>query len=87
MPLLNNRRGLGWRSSLLLAYQGPVTSGESPNFWAVRTRGWKYVELATGEKELYNLKSDPFELVNVINNPSSASVIPYLRQELDRLKR
>jgi N-acetylglucosamine-6-sulfatase len=87
VPLLNNRRRLGWRSSLLLAYQGPVTSGESPNFWAVRTRGWKYVELATGEKELYNLKSDPFELVNVINNLSSASVIPYLRQELNRLKR
>jgi N-acetylglucosamine-6-sulfatase len=35
--------------------------------------------------ELYNLKSDPGELVNMIDDPASAQVIATLQAELARL--
>ena len=35
---------------------------------------WKYVELVSGEKELYNLDRDPFELSNVAGNASNAAL-------------
>ena len=35
---------------------------------------WKYVELVSGEKELYNLDRDPFELANVAGNASNAAL-------------
>jgi arylsulfatase A-like enzyme len=75
-----------WRSSLLLQHQGLSTAGESPTFWAVRTDEWKYVELRTGEKELYDLRNDPFELDNVVTDPAHASVVASLAAELRQLR-
>src|SRR5439155_18042837 len=40
-----------------------------------RGRSWKYVELVSGEKELYNLERDAFELTNVAGNASNAGLI------------
>ena len=39
----------------------------------VRTRRWKYVEYTTGERELYDLVNDPYELQNQADQPSFAS--------------
>ena len=36
----------------------------------MRTQNWKYIDRASGEKELYNLVNDPYELSN-LNNDSS----------------
>ena len=85
VPLLTGASP-GWRTSLLLQYQGPYAAGESPTFWAVRTARWKYVELRTGEKELYDLANDPYELVNVAGNPANAAVMSSLAAELARLR-
>jgi arylsulfatase A-like enzyme len=84
-PLLTGST-TAWRTSLLLQYQGPFATGESPTFWAVRTDRWKYVELNTGEKELYDLVNDRYELVNVADNPGNASVMSSLAAELSRLR-
>jgi N-acetylglucosamine-6-sulfatase len=85
VPLLNGT-ATEWRSSLLLEYQGPVDPGEPPTFWAVRTPEWKYVELGTGEKELYDMVKDPYELVNVVNRSGLSSIRSSLSAKLQRLK-
>ena len=84
-PLLSGTT-TSWRSSLLLEYQGPVSPGASPTYWAVRTPKWKYVELETGEKELYDMVNDPYEQVNVVNRSDLSSVRSSLSEELQRLK-
>jgi len=39
--------------------------GGAPAFSGLRTRDAKYVEYATGERELYDLRADPYELRNL----------------------
>ncbi len=41
-----------------------------PAWWEVRTRRFAYIELGTGERELYALRDDPYELVNVVDAPA-----------------
>jgi hypothetical protein len=47
---------------------------------------WKYAELLTGERELYDLAADPHELTNVANQPAYAEIQALLAAELQRLK-
>jgi len=55
-----------WRSAILLeAARNDVFPPESPRYRGIRTSGGtKYVEYADGQKELYNLGPDPYELNN-----------------------
>jgi choline-sulfatase len=49
----------------------------------VRTRAWKYVHDPLGDRdELYYLEQDPWELVNVINDPAYSDVVAELRLKL-----
>lgn len=79
VPLLKGQV-TGWRDQLFFESAGGA-DGEVPSpihmppWRAVRTADYKYVELAvTGEKELYDLTADPYELNNVINQPAYAAV-------------
>jgi hypothetical protein len=47
-------------------------SGNPPSYEAIRTPRSLYVEYATGEREYYDLSSDPFELSNVAARLSPA---------------
>ena len=53
---------------------------------AIRTGTHKYVEHAGGERELYDLRSDPNELVNVVNHPAQAATLAQLDARLEVLK-
>jgi arylsulfatase A-like enzyme len=53
---------------------------------AIRTGTHKYVEHASGERELYDLRSDPHELVNVVNDPAQAETLAQLQSRLGVLK-
>ena len=53
---------------------------------AIRTGTHKYVEHASGERELYDLRSDPDELVNVVNDPAQAGTLAQLQARLEVLK-
>ena len=53
---------------------------------AIRTGTHKYVEHASGERELYDLRSDPDELVNVVNDPAQAGTLAQLQARLAVLK-
>jgi N-acetylglucosamine-6-sulfatase len=52
----------------------------------VRTKEYKYIELYSGERELYNLTQDPDELQNQINNPAYQTVIQTLAARLAQLR-
>ncbi|MCL4859534.1 MAG: sulfatase-like hydrolase/transferase [Caldilineaceae bacterium] len=49
----------------------------------VRTRAWKYVHDPMGDRdELYDLANDPWELVNVVDEPQHAGALAALRLRL-----
>ena len=46
----------------------------------------KYVEWGTGEIELYDLRTDPYEIRSQHANPKYLKVLNYFAAELARLK-
>jgi len=49
----------------------------------VRTRKWKYVHDPMGDRdELYDLENDPWELENVVDNPSNREALAEMRLRL-----
>lgn len=81
-----------WRTGALLHWPGGNHLGVGgkfdsvPQFWAVRTTRFKYVELVTGERELYDLFEDPYELRNRVALPRYRTQVAGLRAQLSRLK-
>jgi N-acetylglucosamine-6-sulfatase len=85
-PLLRSSPSSSWRTAFLVEHRrSPEEFGyvkAIPNYSALRTDRYNYVEYATGEKELYDLNADPFELTNIYNSAPQT-----LRSELKaRLK-
>jgi arylsulfatase A-like enzyme len=75
-----------WRSAVLLEGWGEnVRIGLPPEYKAVRTESHKYVEYATGERELYDLETDPYELENVYESVDP-TLIEDLKTRLDALR-
>ena len=78
-PTLLELCGLPYKSdleghSLLPQLQDPNTPRKWPaittNNWnnhAVRTKQWRYIKYADGSEELYDMKNDPNEWINLIN--------------------
>jgi len=59
-----------WRTDMLAEHWGSAPNPGDltppiPTFAVVRGSQWKYTEYCTGERELYDLTVDPFELNNV----------------------
>jgi len=59
---------------------------EQPRFSAVRTGRYTYAEHGSGERELYDLQRDPFELQNRDGDPSYATVEAQLAASLHDLQ-
>jgi arylsulfatase A-like enzyme len=64
----------------------PDGAGRIPPWWQVRTAGLAYIELATGERELYDLRRDPDQLSNVAEDPAYATAVARLAAELARFR-
>jgi arylsulfatase A-like enzyme len=86
-----------WRNSLLLHWPGGDMEGRAgqpdsmPQFWGVLARAsdggwWKYVEVDTGERELYDEDADPAEMNNRAGEPAVAGIQAELRSMLTTLK-
>jgi arylsulfatase A-like enzyme len=54
-----------------------------PAWWEIRTRRFAYIELGTGERELYALVDDPYELVNVVDAPAFEGDVSRLAATLE----
>lgn len=77
-----------WRDALLLEHW-PTEEGVGsmiPEYYAIRTREWKYTEYSTGEVELYDLVNDPFELLNIAGKREYRETQAELAERLQALK-
>jgi len=76
MPLFGGLTPGDWRNAILVEHRGPhlipsdpdfqrSASGNPTSYEAMRTNRFLYVEYSDGEREIYNLVNDPFELHNL----------------------
>jgi len=65
--------------------RGRELSVESTSFHAIRTERFIYVRYRTGERELYDLARDPYELQNAVDDPAYRTVRSKLSHELGKL--
>ncbi len=91
VPLLKGRT-TGWRTAWYYEYNYEKQFPYTPNVRGVRTDTWKYIRYPHGDggpdrykAELYNLKEDPNELHNLIDDPRYAAKAEELRRLLDKL--
>jgi N-acetylglucosamine-6-sulfatase len=69
----------------VLLENGPGFSA-GPRYRAVRTLRYVYIEYGTGERELYDLRRDPWELDSRHDDPAYAPVRDALAPVLERLR-
>lgn len=88
VPLLHGDPVRHWRTAVLVEHHGPSTrpsdpdypvplSGNPPSYEAMRTVRYLYVEYVDGEREFYDLRTDPDELHNL-----APTLTPILRGRL-----
>jgi N-acetylglucosamine-6-sulfatase len=94
VPLLTKQQ-TSVRSELLLEWcetGEPVCAVDQgnlpivPSYFAVVDSTWKYVEYETGEKELYDLAQDRYELTNQAGDPQYAGTESSMAAKLASLK-
>jgi arylsulfatase A-like enzyme len=56
------------------------------NYYGIRLGPYKYIEWPDGEKELYDINKDPYELNNIVRDPNMAPIRAFLHNELVRLE-
>ena len=78
-----------WRKSWFYYYNYEKEFPYTPNVRGIRTEEWKYVHYPHGDgspdkhlAELYDLKQDPGENVNLVSKPESAAIVQRLQAEL-----
>lgn len=77
-----------WRSDFLAEYFFESNHPYIPSWQAVRTDDWKlihYSDMKDGD-ELYDLRSDPYEMKNLVNDPAAKRQLDRLRQRLGELQ-
>ena len=83
LPLLQSP-GTAWRTELLIEHLG--TGSTSTDASGVRTARYLYNEYQNGNKELYDLKTDPLQLTSVASKASNAALVASLKATLNALK-
>ncbi len=92
LPLLTDPNA-PWRNSFLIEHwqdlspdnpEGPTS--RIPTYFAIHTERWKYIEYDNGDRELYNLQTDPYEMHNLFGQPGYDTTVATLSAELHALK-
>ena len=84
-PLLNSPSPFNsWRNSVLIEHWVNRDEG-IPEFQALRSNSYLYVEYDTNEREFYDLRNDPFELENLYPTADSA-LLAQFSSRLDSLR-
>jgi N-acetylglucosamine-6-sulfatase len=81
-----------WRRSWYYEYNYETQFPYTPNVRGVRTEEWKYIHYPHGDgkpdryrAEMYNVKDDPLETRNLIDNAKYAGKLGEMKEELARL--
>ncbi len=81
-----------WRDGFVYLYNYEKQFPYTPNVRAVRTRDWKYIRYPHGDggpdrrkPDLFDLKNDPDELQNLVDDPQYENVRRELEQKLAQL--
>lgn len=89
VPLLGGESPANWRTSFLMEYYSDTVFPRvlKMGYRAVRTERFKYIHYVDldGMDELYDLKTDPYEMRNLIDDPGSRATLRSLKEELARL--
>jgi N-acetylglucosamine-6-sulfatase len=87
-PLLKGAR-TAWRNSFLIEYYSDKVFPRivQMGYQAVRSRRWKYIHYLelNGMDELYDLKTDPYEMTNLVDQPSARKALAGMKHEMNRL--
>jgi arylsulfatase A-like enzyme len=73
-------------TSPLFLGQGFPMSYDQP-YKGVRTNDYKYIEWSYGATELYDLRTDPYEMHNMIGDPAYAQVKARMVADLAKLNK
>lgn len=86
-PLLQDQEA-DWRTSFFYEYFREDWLPGIPSMVAVRTPEWKYIHYPDIEDidELYDLRRDPHEMRNLVDDPAARDRLEKLRAELQRLR-
>jgi len=86
MPLARGQN-IPWRESFLYEYFWEEAFPENPTVFGVRTDRWKYMWYhgIHDRNELYDLKNDPHEMTNLIDDPDAESTRKEMAAALNRL--
>ena len=83
MPFLAGDGAPSWPQEQLLEAHAVGPKG---TFYGLRTDRWKYAEYGTGERELYDLAVDPYEMENLAKRADHAAVVAELSDRVAALK-
>ena len=83
-PLIQGEKP-DWRTEVLCEHLWDKS--DIPLTECLRTERWKYIRYnkLKGMDELYDLKADPYEITNVIDDPAAQPGLKAMQTELDRL--
>jgi len=79
IPLLEGA-GASWPNAVLIEKPW-IKAG----YVGIRTPGWAYFEFISGERELYDMAADPYQLSSVADQPAYATIQADLARRLDEL--
>lgn len=87
VPLLHRKTSVDvWRQVVLIEnWDRGRNITKTPNFQAIRTKDYLYVEYGTGERELYDLHTDPYQLQSLHSSVPPA-LITRLSSRLNELR-
>lgn len=71
-----------WRQAFLLEHLTNGSAGDPPSYCGLRTKDYAYISWETGERELYDLAKDPYELRNIVDDRAARPVVSVLRERL-----
>lgn len=88
VPLLQGR-AKAWRTQFLAEYFEEARVTRIPSWQAIRTDRWKYIRYTNldGMDEFYDLASDPYEMKNLISDPTVEVALADSKEDLARLWR
>jgi arylsulfatase A-like enzyme len=85
LPLLRpGHRHVHWRSGFLLEGWDKNPPTADPSYCGIRARNFMYTEYGDGSSELYDTRTDPWELRNLVSVPADHAELERLHAQMLR---